>query len=182
MSIDIHEQSTSTCINICSICRDPFTDTKSSYKLPECNHEFHTDCLFSWFRNGNGNCPYCNGNPIIPTNNNNTHTYDYDYQNWYISLSKNRAKINVIKSFAKKKNCPGIVKRKIKNINSHELQYKSFIKQRKELNNKVGLYKDLKKEEAKLRTKQRAKIRSIRNMENTLLALNIVPLVILKHK
>ena len=82
-------------------------------------------------------------------------------ENWYISLSKNRAKINVIKSFAKNKKCPQMIKKKVKSINSHELQYKSFIKQRKELNNKVGLYKDLKKEESKLRTKQRAKIRSI---------------------
>ena len=177
MSIDIHEQSTSTCINICSICRDPFTDTKSSYKLPECNHEFHTDCLFSWFRNGNSNCPYCNGNPLMPNNNNNN-----KYENWYVLLSMNRAKIKIIKTFAKNKKCPQMIKKKVKSINSHELQYKSFIKQRKELNNKVGLYKDLKKEDAKLRTKQRTKIRSIRNMENTLLALNIVPLVILKHK
>ena len=39
----------------CAICQEK---CNSEYKL-ECGHEFHTECLMSWFRSGQSTCPCC---------------------------------------------------------------------------------------------------------------------------
>ena len=42
----------------CMICREEL-ECMPCYTLPECNHKYHTNCLISWFRNGDPRCPYC---------------------------------------------------------------------------------------------------------------------------
>ena len=42
---------------ICSICQGDLTS--DIYTLPECNHNFHTNCIIHWFRAGKNNCPLC---------------------------------------------------------------------------------------------------------------------------
>ena len=68
---------------VCGICHDSLS-TAQTYKLPECQHEFHTHCIVTWFRHhasepalDNGNdpradapCPYCMHRGV----NNNTDT------------------------------------------------------------------------------------------------------------
>jgi hypothetical protein len=46
---------------ICSICQEELISNSKTYKL-ECNHEFHTECIMTWFRSSNQNhskCPTC---------------------------------------------------------------------------------------------------------------------------
>ena len=43
--------------NICSICLNDL-NIEQIYTLPECNHKFHTKCIFTWF-DKNNNCPLC---------------------------------------------------------------------------------------------------------------------------
>jgi len=54
----------------CMICREEL-QCSQCYTLPECNHTYHTNCLVSWFRNGDSRCPYC-GNKGINNANNDT--------------------------------------------------------------------------------------------------------------
>lgn len=63
--------------NICIICHDQL-DTAQTYKLPECNHTYHTHCIVTWFRHRgscdydaygrkvevDGKCPHCGNNGI----------------------------------------------------------------------------------------------------------------------
>jgi len=44
---------------MCQICMEPMDDITKVYKLSECNHEFHTDCIVNWFRNDSQNCIAC---------------------------------------------------------------------------------------------------------------------------
>jgi hypothetical protein len=52
----------------CMICREELECTQC-YTLPECNHKYHTNCLISWFRNGDPRCPYCGNKGINNVNN-----------------------------------------------------------------------------------------------------------------
>jgi len=52
----------------CMICREEMECTQC-YTLPECNHKYHTNCLISWFRNGDPRCPYCGNKGVNNTNN-----------------------------------------------------------------------------------------------------------------
>ncbi len=42
----------------CMICKVPLKE-QECYTLPECHHKFHTNCIVTWFRCGDGRCPYC---------------------------------------------------------------------------------------------------------------------------
>lgn len=50
--------------NICLICHDLLVGgEESSENNPphtlECKHKYHANCIITWFRSGNMNCPYC---------------------------------------------------------------------------------------------------------------------------
>ena len=44
----------------CAICLDTITDSPL-HALPECGHNFHVNCIVTWFRSGRSNCPLCKG-------------------------------------------------------------------------------------------------------------------------
>lgn len=44
---------------ICTICQDILDNGEQVHFLPECNHGYHTNCVLTWFRCGNNNCPCC---------------------------------------------------------------------------------------------------------------------------
>jgi hypothetical protein len=48
---------------------EPMNDSNKVYKLSECNHEFHTDCIVNWFRNDSPNCIACYPTMNQPTMN-----------------------------------------------------------------------------------------------------------------
>ncbi|KAJ8601983.1 hypothetical protein CTAYLR_002716 [Chrysophaeum taylorii] len=43
---------------ICAICLDPLGDARRCVHLPNCNHEFHRDCVYFWL-SGHNSCPCC---------------------------------------------------------------------------------------------------------------------------
>ena len=55
---------------ICCICHESLSNGKQTYKLPECDHNFHIACISAWWiaprdRNDEpGNCPLCRGVPL----------------------------------------------------------------------------------------------------------------------
>jgi hypothetical protein len=52
----------------CGICREEL-ECSQCYTLPECNHRYHTNCIITWFRNGDSRCPYCGNKGVNNTNN-----------------------------------------------------------------------------------------------------------------
>ena len=45
-------------IDKCAICLEPLIN--DLYTLPECSHNYHTNCIMNWFRSNHSNCPLCN--------------------------------------------------------------------------------------------------------------------------
>jgi hypothetical protein len=43
---------------LCSICQDTFTDGQALRKVNHCHHEFHKNCIDTWFQR-NVHCPVC---------------------------------------------------------------------------------------------------------------------------
>lgn len=170
----------------CMICKDELS-CYPCYTLPECKHTYHTNCLVSWFRNGDSRCPYC-GNKGL-----NSHASKNDlprfrksglccltsYENQYLSDIKkfcyskkykhNESAVKVQKSFEKITTLENELK------NYHK-KYKEFkIKIRQDLVN----YNDTKKSIHKYR-KQRWRISRDINNEKFKLVNNsyIIPLIV----
>ena len=78
--LNISEENLETHYNqeICVICQESLSTKineisglnthNNIFILPECSHAFHTDCIMTWFRMGNKNCPCC-GNKGINSKN-----------------------------------------------------------------------------------------------------------------
>ena len=93
---------------ICVICQESLSQYQT-YKLPECNHEFHTHCIVTWFRHNNytdnqqdGRCPCC-GNAGINNNNNR------QGRSWMKCSKGEKSKLNFILKEGKKPNAPKIL-------------------------------------------------------------------------
>lgn len=139
MTTIIHQPYENTNDNLCSICLENINN-EQNYKLPECNHCFHTNCIMHWFRIGNCNCPYCNNNGV------NTMSFKGRY-------SKERYKL--LRRVSMNKNAPKQLKDIVIKLRKLENQYKDNKKLIKEISEKEGQFKILKKEISKLESKNR---------------------------
>lgn len=154
----------------CLICHDDLC-SESCYSL-ECNHEYHVDCIVSWFRTGNVNCPYCNSKPENVVNN------ETDY---YYSRADIKKKYIILKRYANKKDFPKSLKSKIKTITKNENQLKELKNEIKEIKNEVGTYSEILRKYRKTQSKIWKKTNAIHNKKKDLLSMvNIVPLTIIK--
>src|SRR6056297_2791157 len=52
--------------NYCSICCMNMDVHLNVCTLSECQHQFHTNCIVTWFRNGSSSCPCCRYEPLQP--------------------------------------------------------------------------------------------------------------------
>ena len=116
----------------CSICLDTL-ENQDTYVL-SCKHKFHTNCIITWFRNGDSRCPYCGDKGINNVSKKNHFFYNYGtYENQYINDVKkiitndidNVMFSSIIKKFSKLKI---LEDRKNKNLNEKK-EYEKFIKQ-----------------------------------------------------
>lgn len=129
VSINYHNQNLN---DICMICHESY-DSSSCYILPECGHKFHTNCIITWFRNGDSRCPYCGDKGINNVSKKNSFFYNYGtYENQYINDVKkvisndidNVMFSNIIKKISKLKI---LEDKKNKNLNEKR-DYEKFIK------------------------------------------------------
>ena len=139
MTSVIHQPRENNNENLCSICLENINN-EQNYTLPECNHCFHTNCIIHWFRLGNTNCPYCNNDGI------NAMLFKEKY-------SQERYKL--LRQAARKKNAPQQLKNIVINLRKLENQYKDNIKAIKDINEREGQFKILKREINKLESKNR---------------------------
>ena len=100
----------------CMICHENLSSAQT-YKLPECNHVYHTHCIVTWFRHRpnevgmgssiDGKCPYCGDRGI---------NHITDQTNGYVWGSrlltrKEKENMQLIKKYAKKKDAPQQLKK-----------------------------------------------------------------------
>lgn len=126
-------------MSICAVCREVMND--GTYKLPECGHEYHLECIMTWWRSPRdyadcrtfGECPLCRGKPkrVIP---------------WRCV----KGRIHFLKRMARKKNAHPLLKKAYKNVKKKEenhraarneyIQYKKKDDVKKILKRKRDLY------------------------------------------
>lgn len=92
----------------CAICQEPCIGV--THKL-ECGHEFHANCIVSWFRSGQKSCPICRDE----VDNNITND------------------INYLKRLTKMRSCPEFIKDAL-------LDYKKIKNEIKQLKHEVALF------------------------------------------
>ena len=158
-------------ICMCQICMEPMNDITKVYKLTDCNHDFHTDCIVNWFRNDSPNCISCYSiinQPIInqPNLNPANAQVNYDlYGQPYISLLQSNIMNTPFASVsrqARKKDAPDGLKNLYKRYQQAHRSYtkanKAYSDYRK--TDDYPIYRTLRKQFRKIRFKSlRAKWR-----------------------
>jgi hypothetical protein len=166
---------------LCSICLETLSttsvtnDVKTTYKLPECGHAYHTECILHWFRAGNCKCPYCsNSGENNDVNNSNNGYY------WYETFM---TKFKEIKQFAKNKNSPSQLTSKLEKIKQLDELNINLRNEIKELDNTEGLFKEINKKKKKIETKTTTNKRKIFQLQNELVQMYpIQPLIVVTRK
>lgn len=77
----------------CIICKESL-NKEDIYKLHECCHIYHTNCIVTWFRNGNNICPHYGNRGVN----------NYEKQHYYRRNYKNNPIYNDLKKYAYLKN------------------------------------------------------------------------------
>lgn len=159
-------------ISTCSICYNNLIDNK--YKLQDCNHEFHSDCIITWFRLGKSSCPLCR-------NNNSPYSR-------YCPVPKEDEIFKMILNYSKKKTANKEVVKiidKYKNIKKRYInsqkENKNYRKQFEEENKKiVSEYKKIRKiyckKQWQLSREERTLKIKLRKIKEEICSIPIIPL------
>ena len=167
----------------CMICKDEL-QCGQCYTLPECNHTYHTNCLVTWFRNGDSRCPYC-GNKGI--NNKNDETFrkvknKHLYTEFELQMCADIKKYIYLKNNDTNKRCLKI-RKQFEKIKELEENYKIESNKLRELQQSLKetpiLYSEAKKSIMSYRNKRWKINRQIR-LEQMKIVNNsyIIPLII----
>jgi hypothetical protein len=167
----------------CMICREEMECTQC-YTLPECNHKYHTNCLISWFRNGDPRCPYCGNKGINNVNADITRQFTSKY---YALQYKTQALIDIkkfinLKKYDNNKRCLE-VRKQFEKIKALEETYRNESLKLKDLQQSLketpALYNEVKKKIMSYRSKRWKITKQIRDEKFKIVANSyIIPLII----
>ena len=101
---------------MCQICMEPMNEITKVYKLSDCNHDFHTDCIVNWFRNESTTCISCYSIINQPNINNDINPanaqVNYDqYGQPYITFQQPQIPFAQVSRQARKKDAPDSLKK-----------------------------------------------------------------------
>ena len=109
----------------CPICHDPIREA-DQYRIPECSHTFHTNCLMTWFRCGHNTCPMCKDKGVN--------------DNSRASICVRGAafeRYKTVRQESRKKKCPERLKKSIKALKKEEQKLVQLRKKRKNFRNSL---------------------------------------------
>ena len=159
--------------DICSICLDNL-NKEQIYKLPECGHIYHTNCIMQWMRAGHNKCPYC-GN--LGSNHPNTDDTGCIYYCF------NKDQYIVLRQFSRRKEAPPQLKKQVEHLKKLEQKQRDINKNYNEVLLKKGQFKELNRLYCKARAKKFSISRRIRKLKITICTSNnITPLILVKKK
>jgi len=118
--------------DICAICHDVLGN--DIYNLPECTHNYHTNCIMTWFRMGHNKCPLCNNegvNGTIEEANNHINNVSFTERRCYISLYKE------ISKNSRRKDTPVKIKKAVEKVRKYQKKFTDFKKERKDWHKSV---------------------------------------------
>lgn len=148
--------------NICCICQDCISDHKTKYVIPECKHNFHSNCIIEWFRSGATTCPYCRSSQ-------NPEDRIYRYSRLWDS------RYAFVTSFARRKSAPKQLKKLVEKKKKYRTKYSECSKRIiswKKTNKNIMLKR------SRLYNLMRQARRSLRRVESDICNYPIVPAVI----
>lgn len=159
----------------CPICNENFNEN-DMYILPECDHMFHTDCIISWFRQGNRTCPYCNnpgeGEPVGENG---------PLPSIYWTRNRIQERVKMVKNKINKEQFPEI-KGIINRLDIAKERLKILQKEKKDILNIVGEFKVLQKKSNRIRSSIWAIEKTIRKLENKICVYPIQEIIVVKKK
>ena len=160
---------------ICVICQDILDNGDDLYRLPECGHGYHTNCIVSWFRSGNNRCPCC-GDKGSNEKMNDANGNWRSCRSWVPKTKP--LKFIKLRLFLGKQQCPKELKTLFDKYDKTDEIINSYQNERKKLLESDGPYKDVHKLTVNLRIKYWQFVRKRTRIMNDIMEYPIVPLII----
>ena len=145
----IDEEGNEINIDNCCICLEKLENNK--YKIKECKHEFHNECLLTYFRvSNNTSCPLCRN----------------------VRQSSN---LKTILNYSRRKNANKKIVNEVKKYKKFQLLEKEI---KKELKTFKKTHKEILDKRSKLINKKWNYVRKFRRMKIKLMNMIVLPLII----
>lgn len=190
-NIELQDETNEKCI----ICHENL-NTAQTYKLPECNHTYHTHCIVTWFRHSlldedsnlynvrtyNGKCPICGNkgiNNVEPKKKRRRYRFkDTPFQ------SGELIRYNFIMRESRKSTAPKELLKIVEQLEKSKLELQKAENKLKDYNNKIKTelvrYDEVKPNIRKLTDQIWRKISVVDNYKLAIVNFPIVPIIIPK--
>jgi hypothetical protein len=165
---------------ICTVCQDILDNGEQVHFLPECKHGYHTNCILTWFRCGNNNCPCCGDRGI---NHKEVKSYRRSRATgwgWVGSSKRRNPHYLKLRAFASRKDAPTPLKNIVDKLKASEQELLDFIRIFKEGSNDRDeiAFKEVHKIVIDFHKKRRQKQEKINKYVSDIIDYPIIPLII----
>ena len=159
---------------ICSICLDTIEDDSSLYKLMPCEHEFHADCIVTWFRKKEDACPYCRDKPLTTTQEIPGNQYYEDFfaaLNYIENFTPKYKDFGYVSAQARRKDASKKLQKLYGTYKKYKAKYDDGIRAVKEFRTETGTFHELRKRSRQLRRVKRVWFRKMNSVKRQMCSL-----------
>lgn len=176
--------------NICLICHDLLVGgEESSQNNPphtlECKHKYHANCIITWFRSGNMNCPYCGDMGVNAPKNNKRPAGRFlrsRYRSWY-DRSIVDTKYERLRQYSRRKDAPVQLVKMVDKLRNLEQELKNATEAAKKLEHEPShgqTWKEIDNERRRLRGNMWKINGNINKQKCAISTYPVIPLIIPK--
>ena len=166
---------------ICTICQDILDNGEQVHFLPECKHGYHTNCILTWFRGGNNNCPCCGDRGVNFKGPKPQTNRGYRWNGWGFASRKRRNPNYIrLRAFSVRKDAPKQLKDIVNKLKASEQElldliriFKEGAKERDEM-----AFKEVQTIVKKFHNRRRRLQNKVDEYVSTIIDYPIVPLII----